>query len=80
MQVLYDYLSVTLYSVLVECLHRLNQLSDVCKLLIHKLPRSSVARGGAIAPPIGMSTKMQNEKNITFLVLLRLFYALEWNK
>ena len=37
MQVLYDYLSVTLYSVLVECLHRLNQLSDVCKLLIHIL-------------------------------------------
>ena len=36
-------------------------------------------RGGwAIAPPIGMSTKMQNGKNTTFLALLRLFYALEW--
>ena len=43
---------------------------------------SSVARGGGglIAPPIGMSTKMQNEKNTTFLALLRLFYALEWTK
>ena len=34
--------------------------------------------GGAIAPlPIGMSTKMQNEKNTTFLTLLR---RLEWTK
>ena len=42
---------------------------------------SSVARGGAIAPPpIDMSTKMQNEKNTTSLALLRLFYALEWTK
>ena len=41
---------------------------------------SSVARGGYSPPPppIGMSTKMQNEKNTTFLALLRLFYALEW--
>ena len=31
-------------------------------------------------PPIGMSTKMQNRKNTTFLALLRLFYALEWTK
>ena len=45
-------------------------------------PGTSVARGGggAIAPPIGMSTKMQNEKNTTSLALLRLFYALEWTK
>ena len=43
---------------------------------------SSVARGGggAIALPNGMSTKMRNEKNTTFLALLRLFYALEWTK
>ena len=41
---------------------------------------SSVARGvGGYSPiPIGMSTKMQNGKNTTFLALLRLFYALEW--
>ena len=49
---------------------------------------SSVVRGkgggggwrGAIVPPIGMSTKMQNEKNTTFLALLRLLNALEWTK
>ena len=42
---------------------------------------SSVARGGgAIAPPIGMSTKMQNEKNTTFFALLRPLNALEWTK
>ena len=40
---------------------------------------SSIARGG-YSPPIGMSTKMQIEKNTTFLALLRLFYALEWTK
>ena len=33
-------------------------------------------RRGAIAPPpIGLSTKMQNEKNDTFLALLRLFFC-----
>ena len=35
---------------------------------------------GGIASPIGMSIKMQNGKNTTFLALLRLFYALEWTK
>ena len=48
-----------------------------------RIKPSSVARGAggrAIAPPIGMSTKMQNETNTTFLALLRLFYALEWTK
>ena len=43
----------------------------------------SVARGwegGGYSPPIGMSTKMQNGKNTTFLALLRLFYALESTK
>ena len=34
----------------------------------------------AIAPPIGMSTKMQNEKNTTFLALLRPLNVLEWTK
>ena len=51
------------------------RLTDLC-------PPSSVARkgAGAIAPPIGKSTKMQNEKNTKFLALLRLLYALEWTK
>ena len=45
----------------------------------------SVARGRGRAgrgysPPIGLSTKMQNKKNTTFLALLRLFIALELNK
>ena len=30
--------------------------------------------------PIGLSTKMQNKKNTTFLALLRLFFALELTK
>ena len=40
---------------------------------------SSVARGGGggYSPPIGMSTKMQNKKQTTFLALFRLFFALE---
>ena len=42
---------------------------------------SSVARGGgaggAIAPPIGLPTKMQNKENTTFLALLRLSFALD---
>ena len=43
---------------------------------------SSVARvvGGYSPPSIDMSTKMQNGENATFVKLLRLFYALEWNK
>ena len=43
----------------------------------NQITRSSVARGGGVyspPPPIGMSTKMQDEKNTTFLALL--FYAL----
>ena len=40
---------------------------------------SSVARGD-IALPIGMSTKIQNEKINAFLALLRMFYAAEWTK
>ena len=40
-----------------------------------------VARGrGGYSPPIGLSTKMQNKKNTTFLALLRLFFALKWTK
>ena len=46
---------------------------------------SSVARGeagggGAIAPPVGLPTKMQNKENTTFLALLRLSFALDWTK
>ena len=46
---------------------------------------SSEARGGEggvarAPPPIGLSTKMQNKKNITFLALLALFFALESTK
>ena len=44
----------------------------------------AIAGGGAIAigaiaggGAIGLSTKMQNKKNITFLALLRLFFALK---
>ena len=36
--------------------------------------------GGGYRPPIGLSTKMQNKKNTTFLALLRLVLALEWTK
>ena len=42
---------------------------------------SSVARGElSPPPPIDMFTKMQNEKNATFLALLGLFYVLERTK
>ena len=42
---------------------------------------SSIARGrGGYSTPIGMSTKMHNEKNTTFLALLRQLNALEWTK
>ena len=55
------------------------------KIRATMLVHSSVARGGGGgggrgSPLIGMSTKMQNKKNTTFLALLRLFYALEWTK
>ena len=36
--------------------------------------------GGKLWPPIGLSTKMQNKKNTTFLALLRLVFALESTK
>ena len=39
---------------------------------------SNVGGRGGYRPPIGLSTKMQNKKNTTFLALLRLFFALEW--
>ena len=45
----------------------------------------SVAKGvrrdgglGVQAPPIGLSTKMHNKENITFLALLILFFAMTW--
>ena len=42
---------------------------------------SSVAGGGGgYIPPIGLSTKMQNKKNTTFLALQKLSFALEFTK
>ena len=38
---------------------------------------SLVGSGGGYSPPVGLSTKMQNKENTTFLALLRLF--LRWN-
>ena len=36
-----------------------------------------VRRGGwEFKPPIGLSTKMRNKENITFLALMRLFFFL----
>ena len=75
-----------------KCVNLQNYFSQsvLCrwKSIVNKKKRiciviSSVARGGGTGvytPPIGMSTKMQNEKNDAFLALLRLFYALEWTK
>ena len=34
-----------------------------------------VRKGGSIPPPIGLSTKMHNEENVTFLALLSLFFC-----
>ena len=36
--------------------------------------------GGGYRPHIGLSTKMQNKKNNTFLAFLRLVFPLEWTK
>ena len=41
---------------------------------------SNVGGGGVIAPPIGLTTKMLNMEDTTFLALLRLVFALEWTK
>ena len=43
---------------------------------------SNVGGGGEgfIAPPIGLTTKMLNKEDSTFLALLRLVFALEWTK
>ena len=44
-----------------------------------QIKNSSVARKvqGASPPPIDLPTKMQNNKNTTFLALLRLYFALK---
>ena len=47
---------------------------------VHSSVVKGVGGGRDYSPPIGMSTKMQNEKNTTFLALLRLLNALEWTK
>ena len=51
----------------------------------HSFCVSSAAKVGlegafAPPPPIGLSTKMQNKKNTTFLALLKLVFGLEWTK
>ena len=38
------------------------------------------SQGGGCSPPIGLSTKMQNKKNTTFLAHLWLFFVLELTK
>ena len=60
------------------CLAQLT--NSICFLIsaTSSVAREGGAGRGAIAPPIGMSTKVQNKKNTPFLALLRLFYALEW--
>ena len=45
------------------------------------LPHKGVRRRGLGVqppPPIGLSTKMHNKQNITFLALLSLFFAMTW--
>ena len=44
---------------------------------ISSVARGEGGRGGAIAPPIGLPTKMQNKENTTFLAHLRLSFALD---
>ena len=57
------------------------QLGSFHSISITGINASSVARGGySPLPPIGLSTKMQNKKNTTFLALLRLVFALELTK
>ena len=48
--------------------------------ITNSIEAGSVARGATAPPPIGMSTKMQNEKSTTFIALLRPLNALEWTK
>ena len=44
------------------------QMSDV--MITNSVTRGWGRGGGGYSPPIGMSTKMQNGKNTTFLALL----------
>ena len=53
---------------------------QVLRLAVTAATWSSNVATGSMVPLIGSSTKMQNEKNTTFLALLRLLYALEWTK
>ena len=65
---------------------RLNVILKLWNVVLRvRVTFRSVGGGGGgefIAPPypIGLSTKMQNKKNTTFLALLRLVFALEWTK
>ena len=44
---------------------------------VSSVARGRGRRGGLLPSPIGLATKMQNTKNISFLALLRESFALE---
>ena len=45
-----------------------------------RVTSSGIGGGGGYKPPFGLSTKMRNKENTTFLALLRLVFALKWTK
>ena len=60
---------------------RLNVILKLWNAMLRvRVTFSNVGRGGYSPPPIGLSTKMQNKKNTTFLALLSLVFVLEWTK
>ena len=60
---------------------RLSVIQKIWNVVLQvRVTFSSVDGGGSYSLPIGLSTKMQNKKNSTFLALLRLFFALESTK
>ena len=61
-----------------ECYNK-NRIANVGIGLLSSVAREA-GGGGAIAPTIGLPTKMQNKENITFLAILRLSFALDWTK
>ena len=59
---------------------RLSVILKIWNVLLRVRVTFSSVGGGGYGLPIGLSTKMQNKKNITFLALLRLVFALESTK